>query len=242
MAHKSFAFALLIGLAALPLACGDDDDDTGGAAGGGSGGKGGSSTTAGSAGKGGTGGKGGTSGTAGKGGTSGSDAGGEGGSGTGNTGNTGGEPVGGTAGAGGAGDGGAGGEGVGGGEAGGGGQGGAGEDPAVARLEKLRTLCAMDVYPVFGETDPPAGQCDNHVDSNCGEVHADMTGHLPSCIAIFDSLLDCALTAPQEDFFCDQADATGFEGKIGFDALSPQLGGPCPEYDDYIACKPQAQP
>jgi hypothetical protein len=235
MSHKTFALALVIGLAALPLACGDDDDDTGGTAG--SGGKAGSSGTAGSAGKGGAGGKGGTGGTGGKGGTtgtSGSSAGGEGGSGTGNTGNVGGEPNGGTE----AGGAGAGGES---GAAGGGGEGGAGEDPAAAaRLEKLQTLCAQEVYFNVGDTSSATGQCEAHGDADCADLYADITGYTPSCVETFDDLLDCALTAPPEDFFCDEAnlDAGGFEGKIGFDGLSADLFDVCPEFDTWTACKP----
>jgi hypothetical protein len=237
MAHKSFAFALIIGLAALPLACGDDDDDTGGTAGsGGSAGKGGTSSTAGKGGTSGTAGKGGTSGTAGKGGTGTAGTtpndGGEGG--TGNTGTNGGEagmagqPAGGAD---------AGGEGGGPSGGGAGGEGGAGDPAAAARVAKCQTIVNMEIYPGYDIT-ATKGQCEdrsqvwvngfNPATDPVQKGFCYTEGFSADCLGHIDAVLDCALSNPALDptyFYCSE-DTGDFAGHIAIDLA---VGDACPD-------------
>jgi hypothetical protein len=211
MGHKSFAIALVLGLFAVPLACGSDDDTnpaTGGA--GGSGAKGGTG------GKTGTAGAGGKTGTAGKGGSPGAAGEGEGGSG--DTGNVGGQPG---AGAGGDSDPGAGAGGM-----GSGGEAGGGSDPAAVRLAQCKTICNYPAHPDGpGGTKPPM-QCLGDA-NKCATDLCESTGWSASCLQTLDDLLACIPTADADLFYCSAfVDADTLEGTLSIDFAAD---GKCPD-------------
>ena len=202
MGHKSFAIALVMGLLALPLACGSDDDTNPG-----TGGAGGSSGKAGGAGKGGAG-AGGKDGTAGKGGA----PGGAGEGGTGDTGNVGGEPG---AGAGGdsAPSAGAGPDG-----SGAGGEAGGGSDPAAERLAQCKAICNYPAQP-----DGPGGsetpmQCLGDA-NKCATDFCNTTGWSATCVKALDDLLACLPTATKNMFYCGDGEH-GLEGTLQFDGAA----------------------
>jgi len=202
MGHKSFAIALVLGLLALPLACGSDDDtnpSTGGA--GGTAGKasGGAGGKAGSGGKGGTAGKGGTPGAAGEG---------EGGSG--DTGNVGGEP--------GAGAGGDSSPSAGAGGNGAGGEAGGGSDPAAERLAQCTAICNLPAQPDGPGGSKPRMQCTGDT-NKCITNLCDTTGWTASCVETLDDLLACIPTADQTLLYCNANDGTAdtLEGEVAFD-------------------------
>lgn len=208
MGHKSFAIAFVLGLLALPLACGSDDDNPGG----GTGGAGGSSgkTGTGGANKGGTanGGSAGKDGTAGKGGT----PGGAGEGGTGDTGNVGGGGP--EAGAGGdTGPSGAGAGGMGaGGEAGGG-----ATDPAAARLAQCKAICNYPAQPDGPGGTKPRMQCLGDANT-CAAALCETTDWNAACVKTLDDLLACLPTADPSLFYCDgYVDADTLAGVIAVD-------------------------
>ena len=218
MGHKSFAIAFVLGLLALPLACGSDDDSPGDPTGGAGGSSG--KTGTGGAGKGGTanGGGGGKDGTAGKDGVAGKGGspGGAGEGGTGNTGNVGGAPEGGSGGDTGP-SAGAGGTGAGG-EAGGG-----ATDPAAARLAQCTAVCNYPAPPDGYDGTQPPMPCTGDA-NQCATDLCNTTGWTTACVKVLDDLLACLATAPKTKFYCGDGD--GLDGTLQFDGAASEM---CPD-------------
>jgi hypothetical protein len=210
MGNRSFAIALVLGLAALPLACGSDDDAAPS-----SGGKGGSAGSSAAAGKGGTGGKGGT---AGKGETDAGAAGEAGEGGSGNTGNV--------AGAAGDASGGMGGDSAGGASASGsGGEGGESADPAAVRLAQCKAICNYPAQPDGPGGSAPRMQCTGDA-SICATELCDTTGWSASCVKTLEDLLACLPTADPSLFYCSGfMDTPTLEGTVAVDFAG---GETCP--------------
>jgi hypothetical protein len=205
MGNRSFAIALVLGLAALPLACGSDDDAAPS-----SGGKGGSAGSSAAAGKGGSGGKGGT---AGNGGTDPGAAGEAGEGGSGNTGN-----VAGAAGAAGDASGGMGGDSAGGASASGsGGEGGESADPAAVRLAQCKAICNYPAQPDGPGGTAPRMQCTGDA-SICATNLCDTTGWSASCVKTLEDLLACLPTADPSLFYCSEfVDTPTLAGTVAVD-------------------------
>src|SRR6478735_5546383 len=202
MGHKYFTIALVLGLAAVPLACGSDDD----------------STPA-------TGGHGGTAGKAGGAGTAGVADGDAGEGGSGNTGNVAGEP-GSSAGAGGDSAPGAGAGGAAGDSTGAAGAAGAPTDPAAERLVQCKSICNYPAQPDGPGGSKPRMQCLGDA-NKCATDLCDTTGWTSACVKALDDLLACLPLADANLFYCSGNDGSA-DTREGVVAIDFAADGTCP--------------